>query len=203
MTMRDPNPLPFRPLLLGCALCAALATPAEASSAWAASLEDVARAAAYVARITPVAATSAWEDGRIVTTTDARIDTLVAGKDEARSFRTIRIRTLGGIVDGIGQRVEGEASFTLGAPSIVFVAPSLAGDDRVAIVAAAQGQLMIDRDRTTGRELTHLRGTGALFSRPLRIPNAAPTRLMTTLDGASVSEVTELAAQAWRKTHGL
>ena len=109
------------PLALLCAGAATLFTvdegvvrgPREASAsvAIAASLEDLARASTVIARVTPVERTSAWEDGRIVTTTRVRVDEVVAGS-VAGSTRELRVRTLGGRVDTIGQIVEGEASFT-------------------------------------------------------------------------------------------
>src|SRR4051812_26591915 len=114
--MRDPRRRSsfLLPVALLCAAGASFFTggehgprEAQASVAIAASLEDLARASSVIAKVTPLERMSAWENGRIVTTTRVRVDDVVAGA-VAGNARELRVRTLGGRVDKIGQLVEGE-----------------------------------------------------------------------------------------------
>jgi len=178
---------------------------ADASVSIAISLEDLARASSLVARVTPVERTSAWEDGRILTTTRVRVDEVVAGTT-AGGARELRVRTLGGRVDKIGQIVEGEPSFTTNQPSIVFLS-ALPGPGPVAeaaptfiVAGRAQGQLLVKRD-VAGREIVRLGAVGELVERRLRPPLRNGGQRITELDGALLSSVATTVKRAWETGH--
>jgi hypothetical protein len=181
-----------RKLALGALVAAAfVATPAGGSVSIELSIDEVARGAAIVARVIPLDAASAWEDGRIVTTTRVRIERVVAGSSPGGE---IRIKTLGGIVGNVGQSVAGEAAFVSGTPSIVCL--TTRGGAHV-VVARAQGQLVV---RHANGEQVFAPDAGHLLRRPFRPPQVQlPT--MRTLDGAPEAQATETLARAWERTH--
>lgn len=181
------------------ALALSASDSSRASVAIALTVDDVARASEVVARVTALDATSAWEDGRIVTTTRVRLDRVLAGG--AGVSREVRVRTLGGVVDGVGQVVEGEPAFSPSTSSIVFLAPARAGASTFAVVGRAQGQLVVAR-AASGREIAKVGRVGELVARAVRAPRAPSTgALMTTFDGASVEDVVSTVASAWERTH--
>jgi len=193
----------FVPLLVF--LASSVAAPAsDASVSVALTVDDVARASVLVARVVPQAQTSRWEDGRIVTTTRLGVESVLAGAGVAGS--EVRVRTLGGVVGDVGQRVEGEARFTAGAPSIVFLAKDVQGREdaaaRFVVAGRAQGQLVVARD-ADGRDVVRVVGTGGLVERRQRVPLAPPATapLVTTLDGRSADDATREVVLAWGRTH--
>ena len=134
---------------------------AHASTALVLTLKDlVGRSDAIVVGM-PKSRTSRWEGGRIVTYTVVAIDTAVAGAGKAGD--TITVRTLGGIVDGIGQIAHGEAVLKLDAPLILFLQPvgptqattALAGSRSV--VGMSQGSMPV----TTGTDKVQRVGPSA------------------------------------------
>ncbi len=207
------------PVALLCAGAASLLTvedgalrgsrEASASVSIAVSLEDLARASSLVARVTPVERTSTWEDGRIVTTTRVRVDEVIAG---AAGARELRVRTLGGRVDKIGQIVEGEAAFTANEPSIVFLTAvsrplpaTPAGTPAepapgFVVAGRAQGQLLVKRD-SAGREIVRVGAVGELVERRLHPPLRDGGQRITTLDGALVSSLAATVKSAWEAGH--
>ncbi len=58
------------------------------------------------------------ELGRIVTDFEMRVERTEKGP--YREGETVVVRRLGGVVDGIGMRIEGEPSFTLGEQTLLF-----------------------------------------------------------------------------------
>ena len=201
------------PLALLCAGAASLFTvddgvvrgphEASASVAIAVSLEDLARASTVVARVTPIDRTSAWEEGRIVTTTRVRVDEIVAGSvGNLRGPRELRVRTLGGRVDKIGQIVEGEASFAPSEPSIVFLTalPGPLVEPAFVVAGRAQGQLLVKRD-VHGREIVRVGAVGELVERRVGPPLQNGGQRMTGLDGTLVSSVGSAVKRAWEVGH--
>src|SRR5688572_15386468 len=81
-------------------------TDAGASTSIALSVKELATTSDAIVRVTQLERSSAWEDGRIVTTSKVHVDRVIAG---ASPGADITIRTLGGVVGEIGQYVEGEA----------------------------------------------------------------------------------------------
>jgi hypothetical protein len=93
----------------------------------------------------PLDADSVWEQigGRkhIVTYTRMRVHEVLAGADPKQD--ELLVRTLGGRVGELGELVHGEARFTLGERSVLFVMPAR---DALAVTAMAQGHYPLLRD---------------------------------------------------------
>lgn len=125
----------------------AAARRAEASVAVLMTLDELVVASQRVVIGTPTERTSRWEElpsgRRIVTYTKVTVDETLAGGPGAE----VVVRTFGGVVDDIGQQVSGEASFTIGERSLMFLADVPDGVDgaTVTIVTGmAQGQFPVD-----------------------------------------------------------
>jgi hypothetical protein len=175
---------------------AAVTHDAHASVAVAMSVEDLARTSDVVARVTPIDRSSKWEEGRIMTFTRVRLDEVVAGSATPR--REIVVRTRGGVVDGIGQSVSGEAQLEPGTSSFVFL--SIDRAHATAMVSGrAQGQLVVARV-AEGREVVRVGATGTLVSRTIRAP-LKQARLAVDLDGVDALEARREIARAWEVTH--
>jgi hypothetical protein len=165
------------------------------------SLEDLARTSSVIARVTALERSSAWEDGRIVTTTRVRVEDLVAGATP-NGARELRVRTLGGRVGNIGQLVEGEAAFALSESSVVFLVShgAISAEPAFVVVGRAQGQLHVKRD-IQGREVVRVGATGELVERRIHPPLVAGGTRIVSLDGAPVQTMTIAARRAWEVVH--
>lgn len=175
-------------------LLATRAPEARASTSVAVSLTELASAAQTVDVVVPLDATSAWDNGRIWTVWRLRVEDHVAGA--APSSPELLVRTAGGVVDHVGQYVEGEASFTRGARTLVFLgAPREDGAARV--VARAQGEYRFD-----GARLARMPDVGNLVPRaiapPLRV-DASPA--VAALHGATLTEARAAIVRAWEASH--
>ncbi len=181
------------------ASCAVFAPhDANASTSIALSVAELASSADTIVRVTQLEKTSAWEDGRIVTTTRARIDGVVAG---ASPGSEVSVRTLGGIVGTIGQFVDGEAELAPGEQAILFLAKADA-KNTVRVVGRAQGRWSVVRD-VHAHEIVRMRGAGNLVARRaagVGTVLVAP-KLASSLDGVLVNDATREAAQAWSTSH--
>lgn len=92
---------------------------AYASTAIALSLDDLVERSESVVVAIPKSKVSRWEGGRIITYTTVAVDTAVAGTGKAGE--TMTIRTLGGVVDDIGQITHGEAVLPIDKPVVLFL----------------------------------------------------------------------------------
>ncbi len=142
--------------LLACAAlapCAAvsllgptLAVPeAQAGLAFAVSLRQLVKVADLVVEGTAEDSHSVWEDvpgagRRIVTYTRVAVAETAYGKPS----KDVWVRTLGGVVDKIGQRVEGEATLVSGAHALLFL--KAREDGTHAIAEMAQGHFLVSAD---------------------------------------------------------
>jgi hypothetical protein len=93
--------------------------PAHASAVIALTLDDLVDKSDVVVVVTPKSKSARWESGRIITYTTVVVDTAVAGGPAAGDSLTVR--TMGGVVGDIGQKVFGEASLPIGAPVVLFL----------------------------------------------------------------------------------
>jgi len=101
------------------------------------TFDELVKAADAVVVASATEANSQWEDGRIYTYTRMTVERGIAG--QVATGEQIWLRTLGGSVGNIGQHVDGEASFPIGASSLLFLRKSkVAGHWDV--TARAQGQ---------------------------------------------------------------
>jgi len=195
----------FRRLLLPLALSVpvSLAVAAidlhesRASVAVAMTLKDLVEKSESVVVGIPKSRTSRWEAGRIITYTTVAIDTAVSGSTKAGE--TITIRTLGGVVDGIGQIVHGEAVLKVGSPVMIFVGPLTTSYAATAIagsrivVGMSQGVLpvvvgtdKIPRIGLSATDLSLVPGTD---------PKAVPAHVAT--NGRAVADVTTEVRLLW------
>jgi hypothetical protein len=113
--MRDRSP--FRFLLVASVLAAA--APASGSLAEALDLGQLVERSSVVAVISVESADARWLDGRIVTDSVATVTEGVSG---ATAGERLVVRTLGGEVDGVGQRVFGEPLLVPGGRYLLFAA---------------------------------------------------------------------------------
>ena len=117
---------------------------ASASTLVQLSLGDIVRLATAVVAGTPLDSLSVWEDTdtargqRIVTYTRVRVDQLFDGT----AAREIWVRTLGGVIGDIGQRVDGEAILVRGQPGLFFLRQLAAGP--LGVVGMSQGHLRLE-----------------------------------------------------------
>lgn len=101
------------------ALVASSERPAAASAVLALSLDDLVDKSDVVVLVTPKSRTARWEAGRIVTYTTVVVDAPVGGGPAAGD--SLVVRTMGGVVGDIGQKVSGEAVLPIGTPAMLFL----------------------------------------------------------------------------------
>jgi len=152
-------------------------------------------------------ATSVWEAERVVTYTDIHIDTRVAGAG-ATLGEHVFVRTLGGAVGSVGQSVEGEAVFTVGRPSLVFLTPARVlgpsggapafAPGVYAVTGRAQGQFPVVQDAHGQLAVRRSSGIGASM-----IPRGAPEQELAqdALHGRTVEEAKQRVSDAWVRFH--
>ncbi|AKT41023.1 hypothetical protein [Chondromyces crocatus] len=136
---------------------------AEASVSVAITLEELVESSACVVVATAHEQRSQWEElggkRRIVTYTRLTVGQLVTGKPA----KELWVRTLGGVVDGVGQLVSGEATLAPGAESLVFL-HEISGGTMV-VSAMAQGHFPVQRTPNQPARLTPSQDTGKVLAR--------------------------------------
>ena len=159
---------------------------AEASVAVLISLNDLVAASTYVVVATAGEQRSVWEETpsgrRIVTYTRLAVDRSVTGSAETELW----VRTLGGVVEKIGQAVSGEAQLVKGERSLLFVARMDAG---LVVTARAQGHYPVEADQAP-KASPRLRGSpdaGMLLARRGPTISAREHLVGLTLDEAVVA----------------
>jgi hypothetical protein len=218
---------PLRSAWLGLALaCAAVpagvlvTSDARASVSVAVTLEGLLQETTLAVVGTPSEASSVWENGRIYTYTRVHVDRLVAG-DGTRADGSAKtsdasadvwIRTMGGIVGKIGQRVDGEAVLVPGRPSLFFLHAGPTGSYEV--TARAQGQYPIIRDPQNQPRVIKSNSAGALLqphavalARAHAIvgavgPVALPLLAADAIHDRPLEEALRDIAAAWKRVHG-
>lgn len=108
------------------------------------------------------------------------------------------MQTLGGVVDHIGQSVEGEAVFSMGRPSLLFLRP-LAASTYI-VTTRAQGQFPIVLDAQQQPRVRRSAAVGATVS-PRSGTTSAPPLAADVLHGLKVSEATTAVVAAWSRLH--
>jgi hypothetical protein len=104
--------------------------------------QEIAQRSFAECEVTPIDATSTWEDGRIVTYTRARVDRVLAGTAPGE----VVIRTLGGTVGSVGQIAFGEAVLRPGEPVVLHLSTF---HGATVITARANGERALDTPETT------------------------------------------------------
>jgi hypothetical protein len=136
-----------------------------------------------------------WEGNRIYTYSRVHVDTPIAG--ELHEGDDAWVRTMGGIVGKVGQVVDGEASMTVGEPSLLFLRRSTVAG--YAVTGRAQGQFGLHTDEHAQVRLHKTSARGGLFAP--HGPDAAGTPAGAVLHGRLVTEATGLIASAWDRAH--
>ncbi len=185
-------------------LCAALAASvpgspardARASVSVAITFDALLRGSSAVVVGTATDQRSVWEGSRIYTYSHVHVDSTVAGalgeNDEAW------VRTMGGVVGKVGQIVEGEAEFTVGRPSLVFLRSSPAG--AYVVTARAQGQFGLYTDDQSKVRVRKSSGVGALY--PPQGAEANFAMAGDVIHGRAIADAAKDIATAWSRTHG-
>ena len=143
------------------------------------TLEELVSLSDRIAVVVAEERSSRWEEAhgsrRIVTYTKLRVESSLRGsKAKPGETEHVWVRTLGGIVDKVGQHVAGEAQFTLGERAVVFLKQD---GERSVVTGMAQGHYPLAMK--DGHEvLVSSPDTGALL--PKRGPRlSARERLLT------------------------
>jgi hypothetical protein len=150
---------------------------------------------------------SVWEGGRIYTYSRVRVDSAVAGDLAVEGIAWVR--TMGGVVDDVGQRVDGEAELTVGRPSLLFLrrdvralsptGPRPAETGLFVVAARAQGQFGLYADEASRLHVRRSSSVGALV---LASGATAPVPLAAdVLDGRAVADAARDIAAAWGRAH--
>jgi len=141
---------------------------------------------------TPLEHISLWEDSeggrgrRIVSYTRVRVDRVIDGTQP----NEVWVRTLGGTVGDLGQRVDGEAVLVPGQPVLMFLAPRQDGTHSV--VGMGQGQYPLEAPAGQPMKVLDPRGLGRMVGKLGTAVTRVPARL--DLPGRTVDEVTALVA---------
>jgi hypothetical protein len=173
---------------------------ASASTVVEVSLAELASRATAVIAGTPLESRSVWESAggargeRIVTYTRVHVDRVVDGRAPGELW----VRTLGGQVDHIGQRVEGEAVLVAGQPALLFLAAR--ADGTHSVVGMAQGHYPLETLPDASLRLAAPGALGRVLGAAGQTGDAhRPARLL--LPGRKLDEIASLIA-AERRSHG-
>jgi hypothetical protein len=170
---------------------------AEASVAVLISLDDLVAASTYVVVATASEHRSVWEETpsgrRIVTYTRLAVDRSVTGSAETELW----VRTLGGVVDKVGQAVSGEAQLVKGSRSLLFLARRDAG---LVVTARAQGHYpVVDADKAPKAASPRLHGSP---DAGMLLPRRGPTiSAREHLVGLTLDEAVVAVQAAHKATH--
>ncbi|MFO0676037.1 MAG: hypothetical protein U0169_05855 [Polyangiaceae bacterium] len=206
------NVRPFGFALLGFGLLATCPSPADASVSIAVLFEDLLEQSSAAGVLVPAEEHAVWEGGRIVTYTRLRMERAVAG--DVGTGQDVWVRSLGGVVGDIGQRVDGEATFTMGRPSLLFLQAAAAGTWVVS--ARAQGQFPIVLGPDKAPRLMKSAQVGVLLApgkdrmakwekpglRPLSAGAFARAPLASdVLAGKTIDEIVSTVSETWKTVH--
>jgi hypothetical protein len=117
-------------------------------------IEELVAHADVVVTAEVVDTSSRWDGGHIVTDATLRVDRCVTGACSAAG-ETMTVTSLGGVVDGIGQRVSGATTWDVGQDVLVFVADL---DANPRVVAMSQGVFGVEATDSGPVAVRHLHG---------------------------------------------
>jgi hypothetical protein len=142
-----------------------------------------------------------WSGRRIVTDVELSVERSLKGKVDAGG--RLRFQRLGGVVNGIGQRVFGEPTFGDGETVLVFLRRiPLATEQPLGVVGLAQGKMTVVSDPSGIRWVTRNLAGLSVLSPPARTatspaetppaPSAAPRELVELAAPQRLEEVIEV-----------
>ena len=190
-----------------CAVAVGVAAVAGASVSLPVTWDALLRESTASAVVTPRESTAVWEGGRICTYTHVHVERALAG--ELATGGDAWVRTLGGVVGKVGQIVDGEAVFSPGRSSLVFLRPAGAG--AFDVTARGQGQFPVVAGTDPARAPTLMRShsAGLVLEReavarstsPAGATVVAPVLATDVLHGRLVDEAARDVASAWTAAH--
>ncbi len=162
--------------------------------------QELVQKSSAVAVVTPFEQRSIWENGIIVTLTHLHVDRRIAGDVTGEPW----VRTRGGTVGDVQQIVEGQATFDMGHPSLVFLRPYVDPDVKVAsgalaVVEAGQGQFPIESSPKQVLRLAMGKDLGVLFPPQRAAPGDRPAE--EVLSGRSIDDAAKEVTAAWSRLH--
>ncbi len=197
--------------ILGALLSATVMDVQDARATVSASVrfDQLLEESSAVAEATPIDTRSLWEGDRIVTYTRMRVQRLVAG----HLAGDIWVRTLGGEVGDLAQIVEGQATFPLDRPSLLFLrvhVDLITGKptESFVVVERAQGQFPVVTSAGKPPRLALAPDPGLLLPPSARTgaakggSGARDDRLARdVLNDRSLDDAVREIEMAWAKTH--
>lgn len=172
-------------------------TRAEAAVTLDLTLSDLLEVSPFVVLATPLDHRSLWEEDeiggrRIVTYTRVRVERALDG--EGQTNQDVWVRTFGGKVGSIGQRVDGEAVLVPGQASVLFLRSR--GDGTHAVSGMALGHYPVSKADDGKLVLSPSTNAGLTFR---KMGEQGPVA-RELLAGKTVDEVANLIANA-RRNH--
>jgi len=187
-------------LAFSCTVFAAATSHASVSIA--VSWDGLLRESSSACIVTAVDAHGAWENGRIYTYTHVHIDRAVAGS--LATGDDVWVRTMGGVVDDIGQRVEGEATLAPGQSSLLFLRPGLSTvvAHSFEVTARGQGHFPLQAaDHKLPARIAPGYALGLLVRPRVIQSDASPRLAAEVLLGRTVDEAVREVSAAWNQMH--
>jgi hypothetical protein len=184
------------------AIVALAASDAGASVSIQVTWDGLLRESTAAAVVTPTDAESVWENGRIYTYTHVHVDRAIVG--ELTTGADVWVRTMGGVVDKVGQRVEGEAVLAPGHQSLLFLhSGGNAPPGIFQVTARGQGQFPVvpASDSSTQPVVVRSTAAGVLVPPHTVGPVPAPVFAADFVHGRRVDDVAADVTAAWGRTH--
>jgi hypothetical protein len=183
-------------------VAALAASDAGASVSIQVTWDGLLRESTAAAVVTPTESQSVWEGGRIYTYTHVHVDRAIVG--DLTTGADVMVRTMGGVVGKIGQRVEGEAVLAPGHASLLFLhtggnAP--AGVYQVTARGQGQFPVVAAADPATPPHLVKSTAAGVLLAPNTVGPVPAPVLAADVVHGRLVDDVAADVAAAWGRAH--
>jgi hypothetical protein len=170
---------------------------APASVSIAATFDGLLSASTTAAVVSTMEARAVWEDGRIYTYTHVRVERPIAG--ELGTGADAWVRTMGGIVGKVGQIVEGEAAFTPGDRSVLFLRPGPVG--AYVVTDRGQGQFPVVTDEQQTARVVRSHAVGMLVQPRVLAAGITGRLAADVLHGRPVDDVVQEIAASWGAAH--
>ena len=154
----------------------ALSSPARASVALPLGLDDLVGHAERIAVARVESMEARWTASHDAIYTDVTLRLVRPLKGEGKAGDTVTVRREGGVVDGIGMRVWGAASFSAGEEVVVFLERRGAA---LWTVGMSQGKLRVEE--TNGRKMAIKQNAGLTWLRGHAPPDEPAVRPLDEL----------------------
>ena len=146
-----------------CGLLTFIAFSAQATTVKSLSVETMAQEADTIIEGRVIEKESRWNQQKTRIYTFTQINVTTSHKGNEKSGTTLQVRQIGGDIDGLSQRVVGNAEFTVGEDVLVFPSKDPASNLHF-VVGMAQGKFAIDRTVTPPQVFRSMQGLNRLGS---------------------------------------